>query len=135
MFTRYTDNVSDNLLRRIDFRDAAPEVIDLSPAGGVVSGLLESKLECLSGDKVRSSISALYSIRNLSGFLSVLFSTVLPRTHTRVPVFCKWYTETVADLDAAGSQSFPVACATRAEATPEDSRPARIHLQSHEAVF
>lgn len=38
---------------RLDFRDSNPEVIDLSPEGGVVSTLRESKIECLASDKVR----------------------------------------------------------------------------------
>ncbi|KAG6828177.1 hypothetical protein H0H92_008908 [Tricholoma furcatifolium] len=41
----------DDLLLRLDFRDPDPEVIDLSPAGSVVSTLQESKIECLSADK------------------------------------------------------------------------------------
>ncbi|KAF5343466.1 hypothetical protein D9758_011860 [Tetrapyrgos nigripes] len=41
----------DDLLLRLDFRDPEPEVIDLSPKGGVVSTLTESKIECLSADK------------------------------------------------------------------------------------
>ncbi|TRM63614.1 P-loop containing nucleoside triphosphate hydrolase protein [Schizophyllum amplum] len=41
----------DDLLMRLDFRDPEPEVIDLSPEGGVVSTLKESKIECLVPDK------------------------------------------------------------------------------------
>ncbi|KAF8842413.1 DEAD-domain-containing protein [Paxillus ammoniavirescens] len=41
----------DDLLLRLDFRDPEPEVIDISPQGGVVSTLQESKIECLSADK------------------------------------------------------------------------------------
>ncbi|KAJ7359421.1 ATP-dependent RNA helicase [Mycena albidolilacea] len=41
----------DDLLLRLDFRDPEPEIIDLSPQGGVVSTLKESKIECLSTDK------------------------------------------------------------------------------------
>ncbi|KIK99198.1 hypothetical protein PAXRUDRAFT_823034 [Paxillus rubicundulus Ve08.2h10] len=41
----------DDLLLRLDFRDPEPEVIDISPEGGVVSTLQESKIECLSADK------------------------------------------------------------------------------------
>lgn len=41
----------DDLLLRLDFRDPEPEIIDLSPKGGVVSTLQESKIECLSADK------------------------------------------------------------------------------------
>lgn len=42
----------DELLLRLDFRDAEPQVIDLSPEHGVVSTLKEGKIECLSADKV-----------------------------------------------------------------------------------
>jgi ATP-dependent RNA helicase DDX24/MAK5 len=45
-------NVTDDLLLRLDFRDPKPEVIDISPEGGVVNSLRESKIECLSADKV-----------------------------------------------------------------------------------
>ncbi|KII87625.1 hypothetical protein PLICRDRAFT_124996 [Plicaturopsis crispa FD-325 SS-3] len=41
----------DDLLLRLDFRDPDPEVIDISPEGGVVSSLKESKIECLGTDK------------------------------------------------------------------------------------
>ncbi|KZV78692.1 DEAD-domain-containing protein [Exidia glandulosa HHB12029] len=41
----------DDLLLRLDFRDSDPEIIDLSPEGGVVSTLQESKIECLVTDK------------------------------------------------------------------------------------
>ncbi|KAG6868135.1 hypothetical protein C0993_007258 [Termitomyces sp. T159_Od127] len=55
----------DDLILRLDFRDPDPQVIDLSPAGGVVSTLQESKIECLSGDKV-SGIKSLEL--NIIGF-------------------------------------------------------------------
>jgi ATP-dependent RNA helicase DDX24/MAK5 len=38
---------------RLDFRDADPEIIDISPKGGVVATLKESRIECLANDKVR----------------------------------------------------------------------------------
>ncbi|KAF9077000.1 P-loop containing nucleoside triphosphate hydrolase protein [Rhodocollybia butyracea] len=41
----------DDLLLRLDFRDSEPEVIDLSPNGGLVSTLTEGKVLCLSADK------------------------------------------------------------------------------------
>ncbi|KAI0254642.1 P-loop containing nucleoside triphosphate hydrolase protein [Lactifluus subvellereus] len=41
----------DDLLLRLDFRDPEPEIIDISPAGGVVSTLKESRIECLATDK------------------------------------------------------------------------------------
>ena len=45
----------DELLLKLDFRDPDPEVIDLSPKGGVVSTLKESLVECLAADKVRKT--------------------------------------------------------------------------------
>ncbi|KAF8592186.1 DEAD-domain-containing protein [Ramaria rubella] len=41
----------DDLLMRLDFRDPDPVIIDLSPEGGRVQGLQESKVECLATDK------------------------------------------------------------------------------------
>lgn len=41
----------DDLLLRLDFRDPEPEIIDISPEGGVVSTLKESRIECLATDK------------------------------------------------------------------------------------
>jgi ATP-dependent RNA helicase DDX24/MAK5 len=43
----------DDLLLRLDFRDSEPEIVDISPEGGVVSTLKESRIECLATDKVR----------------------------------------------------------------------------------
>lgn len=40
-------------MERLDFRDENPEVIDLSPEGGVVKQLKESMVECVVADKVR----------------------------------------------------------------------------------
>ena len=52
---------TDDLLLRLDFRDPEPEVIDLSPKGGVVSTLKEGKIECLSGDKVSVTLLVAHS--------------------------------------------------------------------------
>ncbi|KAF8268903.1 ATP-dependent RNA helicase, partial [Lactarius quietus] len=41
----------DDLLLRLDFRDSEPEIIDISPEGGAVSTLKESRIECLAADK------------------------------------------------------------------------------------
>lgn len=43
---------SEDLVDRLDFRDPNPEVIDLSPEGGVVATLRESMVECIVTDKV-----------------------------------------------------------------------------------
>lgn len=45
----------DDLLMKLDFRDSDPMIIDLSPKGGRVEGLQESKVECLANDKVRGT--------------------------------------------------------------------------------
>jgi ATP-dependent RNA helicase DDX24/MAK5 len=42
----------EDLVERLDFRDKAPEVIDLSPEGGVVKMLKESMIDCVMSDKV-----------------------------------------------------------------------------------
>jgi len=47
--------IIDELLSRLDFRDENPEVIDISPEGGVVSTLKECRVECLNEDRVRTS--------------------------------------------------------------------------------
>jgi ATP-dependent RNA helicase DDX24/MAK5 len=39
-------------VEKLDFRDENPEVIDLSPEGGVVKQLKESMVECVATDKV-----------------------------------------------------------------------------------
>ena len=46
-------NFPEDLVERLDFRDKAPEVIDLSPEGGVVKMLKESMIDCVMSDKVR----------------------------------------------------------------------------------
>ncbi|WRT63931.1 uncharacterized protein IL334_000858 [Kwoniella shivajii] len=41
----------EDLVDKLDFRDPKPEVIDLSPEGGVVASLRESMIECVMTDK------------------------------------------------------------------------------------
>ncbi|KAG2008212.1 ATP-dependent rRNA helicase RRP3 [Coprinopsis cinerea AmutBmut pab1-1] len=48
---REPSSTLDDLLLRLDFRDPEPEVIDLSPKGGVVSTLQEGRVNCLTADK------------------------------------------------------------------------------------
>lgn len=43
---------AEDLVERLDFRDPNPEVIDLSPEGGVVASLKESMVECVIAEKV-----------------------------------------------------------------------------------
>lgn len=42
----------EDLVERLDFRDEKPEVIDLSPEGGVVKALQESMIDCVLSEKV-----------------------------------------------------------------------------------
>ncbi|SPO20808.1 related to MAK5 - ATP-dependent RNA helicase [Ustilago trichophora] len=41
----------DELMERVDFRDEAPAVIDLTPGQGLPEGLMETKIECVGKDK------------------------------------------------------------------------------------
>ncbi|KAK4688530.1 ATP-dependent RNA helicase DDX24/MAK5, partial [Tremellales sp. Uapishka_1] len=41
----------EDLVEKLDFRDKNPEVIDLSPEGGVVASLKESMIDCIASDK------------------------------------------------------------------------------------
>lgn len=50
---------TDDLLLKLDFRDPDPELIDLSPEGGLVETLKECKIECLMPEKVRSLFESL----------------------------------------------------------------------------
>lgn len=45
---------ADDLLLKLDFRDPEPEIIDLSPEGGLVDTLKECKVECMLPEKVRT---------------------------------------------------------------------------------
>lgn len=44
--------ITGELLNTIDFRDADPVIVDLTPKGGTVSGLQECKISCLNKEKV-----------------------------------------------------------------------------------
>lgn len=46
------EGVLDDLLAKLDFRDENPEVIDLTPEGGMVATLRECKIDCLNREKV-----------------------------------------------------------------------------------
>jgi len=47
---------TEDLVDRLDFRDENPELIDLSPEGGVVKSLKESMVECVVADKVSGCV-------------------------------------------------------------------------------
>ena len=71
----------DDLLLRLDFRDPTPEIIDLSPVGGMVSTLQEGKIECLSGDKVR-----LVKLLSVFFFISDILNYFAPYPLGRVSI-------------------------------------------------
>jgi len=56
-YDRVEANFPEDLVERLDFRDKAPEVIDLSPEGGVVKMLKESMIDCVMSDKVSCSFA------------------------------------------------------------------------------
>lgn len=123
---------TDQLLLKLDFRDPEPEVIDLSPEGGVVSTLKESQIECLSADKVRFVFSNHPVTRTgltfcvALGCLSILLPTPIPRPLTGVPLFHRRYTQTITPDGTSPAQSLPATLATAAEAKTEKPRPVRI---------
>lgn len=70
---------------RLDFRDPDPEVIDISPEGGVVSSLKESKIECLGTDKVRSPRYLCFADSNVfAGCIPILLPAALSRALARI---------------------------------------------------
>lgn len=77
---------TDELLLKLDFRDPEPEVIDLSPEGGVVSTLKESQIECLSADKVCFTFS---NHRNNKNWFNVL-------RRIRMSIYITSYSDTPA---------------------------------------
>lgn len=112
---------TDELLLKLDFRDPEPEVIDLSPEGGVVSTLKESQIECLSADKVRFVFSNHPITRTgltfcvALGCLSILLPTPIPRPLTGVPLFHRRYTQTITPDGTSPAQSLPATLAIAAE--------------------
>ena len=77
----------DDLLSRLDFRDPEPEVVDISPRGGMVPTLKESRIECLATDKVRVFRSTCpLSESPATGCLPLLFPSAIPRAHACVHV-------------------------------------------------
>lgn len=97
-------------------------MIDLSPIGGVVSTLQESKIECLSADKVGSLLLHIEMQKvNLDpGCLLVLFSITLPRSITCLPILDRWNSKTLTVDGAAEYQGFSAAFTARATATSKE---------------
>ena len=111
---------------RLDFRDEEPEVIDLSPKGGVVSTLKESKVECVVSDKVRlfNGLSGVQlTFRVHPGSVSVLLPVAIPWEIACLPLRHRRYPASTTAHGTSGDQGIPPSFPTRTEATIEESRP------------
>lgn len=109
----------DDLLSRLDFRDAEPEIDDLSPKGGVVPTLKESKIECLATDKVRVLCSTCpLSESPAAGCLSLLLSSAIPRAHACVHVINRRNSQTGASSRATRPTHVPTSLPARATPAP-----------------
>lgn len=79
---------TDDLLLRLDFRDPDPEIIDISPEGGVVSSLKESQINCLVTDKVCTAVGFVASfLTSRTGCLPVLLPDAIPDHSSNSSVF------------------------------------------------
>ena len=108
---------------RLDFRDEEPEVIDLSPKGGVVSTLKESKVECVVSDKVRlfNDLSgAPLTFRVHSGCVSVLLPVAISWEIACLPLRHRRYPASTTAHGTSGDQGISPSFPTRAEATTEE---------------
>lgn len=117
--------ISDDLLLRLDFRDPDPVVIDLSPVGGVVSTLKESKIECMSADKVISrsldcEASNLTFVRLAIGCLSLLLPFAVSGEIISLPFLDRRNTAAYAADGITQFESLPSTLPTRAASTPKE---------------
>ncbi|EIN08368.1 DEAD-domain-containing protein [Punctularia strigosozonata HHB-11173 SS5] len=83
----------DDLLLRLDFRDPEPKIVDLSPEGGIVSTLKQSKVECLSADK---DVYLYYFLLRYPG-RSLVFLSAIDGIRRLMPL-----------LDLLGVKAFPL---------------------------
>jgi hypothetical protein len=89
-------------------------VIDISPEGGVVSALKESKIECMSADKV--PISLIYFFMCCSthphlGCLLVLLPPALPRQVSCISGRYRWDQKAIASVGVTWYQGLAFALA------------------------
>jgi hypothetical protein len=109
----------DDLLSRLDFRDAEPEIDDLSPKGGAVPTLKESRIECLATDKVRVLCSTCpLSESPAAGCLSLLLSSAIPRAHACVHVINRRNSQISASSRATRPTHVPTSFPARATPAP-----------------
>jgi hypothetical protein len=105
----------DDLLSRLDFRDPEPEIVDISPRGGIVPTLKESRIECLATDKVRVlRLTCPLSDSPAAGCLSVLFSSAIPRAHACVHVVNRRDSQISASSWASWTTHVPTSLPARA---------------------
>jgi hypothetical protein len=83
-----------SLMKRIDFHDAKPKIINLSPKGIVAPNVMEFKIRCTNETKVSTiqktaqPFPPLLMCQYLLGTLFVLFFTLLYR---QIGDFCEFY--------------------------------------------
>lgn len=117
----------DDLLMRLDFRDPSPAVVDISPEGGVVATLQESKVECLSADKVCSFlVLIIYRMFNLYvpsfvGRVPLLLPLTIPRTDVSVPILHRWHPKTTPAHGSPTNSRVSSSLTARAAPTAEES--------------
>lgn len=73
----------EDLVERLDFRDSAPEVIDLSPEGGLVATLREGQIECVQSDK---DLYLYYMLLRYPG-RTLVFTTSIDGIRRLIPLF------------------------------------------------
>lgn len=114
---------TDDLLLRLDFRDPDPEIIDISPEGGVVSSLKESQINCLVTDKVCTAVGFVASfLTSRTGCLPVLLPDALPWTLPHILLFHRRNPAHHAPHEPARCARLPAALAAGAETALEESR-------------
>lgn len=79
-------NGIEDLVERLDFRDTDPEVIDLSPEGGVVRQLKESMIDCVTSEKV----SLARAIRNVGCIANISRISTYITSYFVIPA-ARWY--------------------------------------------
>ena len=87
----------DDLLLKLDFRDSDPELIDLSPEGGIVETLKECKIECMLAEKVRFVPPCQrWADRCDVGYSPVSLLVEVSWSHDRLPLVDRWNSSTAS---------------------------------------
>ncbi len=111
----------EDLVDRLDFREPNPEVIDLSPQGGVVATLKESMVECVVADKVCAALFVGHpELMEAVGPISLLFPSPLSRSITRLCRYHRRYSAPHALVRDPAPSSLPVAFSATAKTKAEE---------------